>query len=86
MKIENKEESGASAPRSYGLGVGRTAEVAHAPSKSREARNSGEPVKTRIKGQDSFDSMPLHDRQMHCIARGHLAVPQHYKPESSMCT
>src|SRR2546425_12260721 len=39
-------------------------------STSREAHNSGEPVKTRIKAQDPFDSMPLHDRQMHCITRG----------------
>src|SRR5260221_5627066 len=47
------------------------------PSRSPEARNSREPVKTRIEAQDSFDSMLLHDRQMQCIASGHLSAPHH---------
>src|SRR6266571_7982416 len=46
-------------------------------SKSREASDSGEPVKTRIKAQDSLDSMLLHDGQVHGVTGGHLSASHH---------
>jgi len=44
---------------------------------SGQKTNAREAVKTRIKGEDSLDSMLLHNRQMQCIARGHLCVSHH---------
>src|SRR5260370_10093989 len=41
---------------------------------SRQARDSRESIKPRIKAQDSLDSMVLHDGQMHSITLRHLSM------------
>jgi hypothetical protein len=47
------------------------------PSKSGKARDSGKAVKTGIEAEDLFDSVPLHDGEVHGITRGHFLVPHH---------
>src|SRR5438445_10396355 len=42
---------------------------------SRQARDSRESIKPRIKAQDSFDSVVSHDGQMNSITRRHLSMP-----------
>src|SRR6267143_45959 len=42
---------------------------------SRQARDSRESIKPRIKAQDSLDSMVFHDGQMHSITRRHFLMP-----------
>src|SRR6266481_6313388 len=41
---------------------------------SRQALDSRESIKPRIKAQDSLDSMVFHDGQMHGITRRHLSM------------
>src|SRR5437879_11821197 len=45
------------------------------PAGSRQARDSRESIKPRIKAQDSLDSVAFHDGQMHGITRRHLSMP-----------
>src|SRR6266481_1528262 len=74
LKLENGKKGRATSSAALMDGVGGIA-GSRGTSLSREARNSGEAVKTRIKAEDSFDSMLLHDRQVHSITCRHLPVP-----------
>jgi hypothetical protein len=53
---------------------------------SRQTGHSGKAVKPGIKAQDSLNSMLLHDRQMYCIASGHLPVPHDYLFRAFRCS
>lgn len=44
---------------------------------SRQTRDSGESVKSRIKAQDLIDSLGFHDGQVHRVASGHADKTHH---------
>jgi hypothetical protein len=45
---------------------------------SRQTRDSGESVKSRIKAQDLVNSLGFHDGQVQCVASGHAHKTHHY--------